>query len=130
VMEAFWRWLNTLNPPSGSKLAMAVTYAKNQRPYLENILKDGRVGLSTNLVENSIRPFTIGRKNFLFFDTPKGATAGQIIYSLVETAKANNVNPRLYLETILTHMPGYQNEPAGIEQLLPWSDFIVERCKG
>lgn len=130
VMEAFWRWLNTLNPPSGSKLATAITYAKNQRPYLENILKDGRVALSTNLVENSIRPFTIGRKNFLFFDTPKGATAGQIIYSLVETAKANSINPRLYLETILTYMPGYQNEPAGIEQLLPWSDFIVERCRG
>jgi len=81
------------------------------------------------LVENSIRPFTIGRKNFLFFDTPKGAKAGQIIYSLVETAKANNINVFSYLQVLLQSVPGYKNESAGIECLLPWTDIIRENCK-
>lgn len=59
-----------------------------------------------------------------------GAEASAVMYSIVETAKANNLNVFQYLYTVLLYMPDYKNEPAGIEKLLPWSDFIKERCSG
>lgn len=70
----------------------------------------------------------MGRKNFLFHNTANGAEASAIVYSLVESAKANNINVFEYLQTVLLYMPDYKNEPAGIEDMLPWSDFIKERC--
>ena len=83
-----------------------------------------------NIAENIARPYAVGRKNFLFHDTVKGARASSIIYSLVETAKLNNLNIYAYLETVLLYMPDYKNEPAGIEQLLPWSTFVQDKCSG
>ena len=77
--------------PLYSRLAKAVTYAKNQKPYMENYLLDGRCSISNNIAENIARPYAVGRKNFLFHDTVKGARASSIIYSLVETAKLNNL---------------------------------------
>lgn len=74
----------------GSALSRVVTYANNQKPYMENYLLDGRCALSNNAAENAIRPFTVGRKNWLFADTPKGADASVAVYSLVETAKAKD----------------------------------------
>ena len=68
-------------------------------------------------------------KNFLFHDTVKGARASAIIYSLVETAKLNNLNIYAYLETVLLYMPDYKNEPEGIEELMPWSEMIQQRCQ-
>ena len=79
--------------------------------------------------ENIARPYAVGRKNFLFHDTVKGARASSIIYSLVETAKLNNLNIYAYLETVLLYMPDYKNEPEGIEELMPWSDMIQQRCR-
>ena len=72
---------------------------------MENYLKDGRCSISNNVAENAIRPFTVGRKNWLFCDTPKGADSSAVIYSIVETAKANNINVRYYLEYLFTVMP-------------------------
>ena len=66
----------------------------------------------------------MGRKNFLFHNTANGAEASAIVYSLVESAKANNINVFEYLQTVLLYMPDYKNEPAGIEDMLPWSDFV------
>ena len=71
----------------------------------------------------------MGRKNFLFHDTVKGATASAIVYTLAETAKVNGLNIRLYLETVMTKMLDYKNEPEGIEELMPWSDMIQQRCR-
>ena len=71
-----------------------------------------------------------GRKNFLFHDTVNGATASAIVLSIIETAKANGLNIFQYLYTLLLYMPDYKDEPAGIEQLMPWSDFIKEKCSG
>lgn len=71
---------------------------RKQKPYLENYLMDGRCALSNNAAENTIRPFTVGRKNWLFSDTPKGASASAAVYSIVETAKANGLNVFTYLE--------------------------------
>jgi len=75
VLEAFWSWLYNLTVLNGSALGKAVTYAKNQKPYMENYLLDGKCSISNNAAENAIRPFTVGRKNWLFADTPKGAGA-------------------------------------------------------
>ena len=129
IWEAYWSWLKTVDPAGGSRLAKAVTYAKNQKPYMENYLLDGRCSISNNIAENIARPYAIGRKNFLFHDTVKGARASSIIYSLVETAKLNNLNIYAYLETVLLYMPDYKNEPEGIEELMPWSDMIQQRCQ-
>lgn len=98
VLDAFWCWLENLNVLKGSALGKAVTYAQNQRPYMENYLLDGRCSLSNNVAENAIRPFTIGRKNWLFADTPKGAGASAAVYSIVETAKSNGLTVYTYLE--------------------------------
>ena len=127
--QAYWSWLETVDPAGGSHLAKAVTYAKNQKPYMENYLLDGRCSISNNIAENIARPYAVGRKNFLFHDTVKGARASSIIYSLVETAKLNNLNIYAYLETVLLYMPDYKNEPEGIEELMPWSDMIQQRCR-
>ena len=129
IWEAYWSWLETVDPTGGSRLARAVTYAKNQKPYMENYLLDGRCSISNNIAENIARPYAVGRKNFLFHDTVKGARASSIIYSLVETAKLNNLNIYAYLETVLLYMPDYKNEPEGIEELMPWSDMIQQRCR-
>ena len=129
IWEAYWSWLETVNPAGGSRLAKAVTYAKNQKPYMENYLLDGRCSISNNTAENIARPYAVGRKNFLFHDTVKGARASSISYSLVETAKLNNLNIYAYLETVLLYMPDYKNEPEGIEEMMPWSDMIQQRCR-
>ncbi len=115
----------------GSALAKAVTYAINQKPYLENYLLDGRCPISNNAAENNIRPYALGRKNWLFAATPKGASASAAVYSLVETAKANNLNVYNYLEYLLLYMPNidYFNEPELLEDLMPWSKDVQERCR-
>ncbi len=125
IWEAYWSWLETVDAAGGSRLAKAVTYAKNQKPYMENYLLDGRCSISNNIA----RPYAVGRKNFLFHDTVKGARASSVIYSLVETAKLNNLNIYAYLETVLLYMPDYKNEPEGIKELMPWSDMIQQRCR-
>ncbi|RBP66771.1 transposase IS66-like protein [Alkalibaculum bacchi] len=130
VLDAFWCWLESLNVLNGSSLAKAVNYAKNQKPYMENYLLDGRCSISNNLAENSIRPFAIGRKNWLFADTTKGADASAAIYSIVETAKANNLNVFTYLEYLLMYMPDtdYQGDPEALEDLMPWSENVKSVC--
>ena len=129
IWKTYWSWLETVNPVGGSRLAKAVTYAKNQKPYMENYLLDGRCSISNNIAENIARPYAVGRKNFLFHDTVKGAQASSIIYSLAETAKLNNLNIYAYLETVLLYMPDYKDEPEGIEELMPWSEMIQQRCR-
>lgn len=71
----------------------------------------------------------MGRKNFLFYDTIKGATASAIVYTLAETEKVNGLNIRLYLKTVMTKMLNYKNEPESIlEDLMPWSEMMQETC--
>lgn len=131
VLEAFWRWLDTLQLLKGSALGRAVTYAKNQKPYMENYLLDGRCALSNNAAENAIWPFTVGRKNWLFADTPKGADASATVYSLVETAKANGLNVYTYLQYLLIYMPDtdWHNHPEELDDLMPWSAAVQAESK-
>lgn len=78
--------------------------------------------------ERCVKSYVTGRKNFLFHDTVNGARSSAIIYSLVETAKANHLNVFQYLYTLLLYIPDYKEEPTGMESMMPWSDFIKERC--
>ena len=95
-----------------------------------NYLRDGRCEISNNAAERKAKAYATGRKNFLFHDTEDGAKASAVVMSLIETAKMNNLNVFQYLYVLLLYMPDYKEEPAGIEQLLPWSEFIKEKCSG
>ena len=130
VWDAFWSWLETLSPTGGSKLEKAVNYAKNHRETLMNYMKDGRCEISNNRAERRAKSYVQGRKNFLFHNSVPGVKASTVILSLIETAKANNLNIYQYLYTLLLYMPDYKNEPKGIEALMPWSEFIQSRCTG
>lgn len=105
IVEGFLSWLDNQSPVRGSRMDKAVTYIQNRRPYLATYLEDGRCSFSNNLSENAIRPFTVGRKNWLFCDTPNGAQASAIVYTMVEMAKVNGVNVYHYLTYLLEKLP-------------------------
>lgn len=129
VLDAFWKWIDGMNALGGSRLAKAINYARNQRLYMENYLLDGRCSISNNAAERAVKSYVMGRKNFLFHDTVKGAKASAVVYTLAETAKANGLNIRLYLETVMAKMLDYKNEPDSIlEELMPWSEAMQESC--
>ena len=103
----------------------ALTYALNQRDWLMNVFLDGRLELSNNRAERAVRPFAIGRKNWLFCNTPHGADASTTIYSIVETAKANGLWPFQYLNFLLERIPhGYPPEAC-----LPWGEAAQSICR-
>lgn len=129
LLDSFWEWVEKQNPLGESKFSKAVNYALNQKPYMKNYLKDGRCSISNNAAERAVKSYVIEIKNFLFHDTIKGATASAIVYTLAETAKVNGLNIRLYLETVMTKMLDYKNEPESIlEDLMPWSDMMQDTC--
>lgn len=130
VWEGFFKWLGTLTPAGGSRLEKAVNYARNHRETLCNYLLDGRCEISNNAAERCAKSYAIGRKAFLFHTSEAGAGASAVMYSIIETAKSNSLNVFQYLYMVLLYMPDYKNEPAGIEMLLPWSDFIKGHCSG
>ena len=105
VMDALLAWAETTNAAPKSALGKAVYYLKEQCPYLIRVLEDGRLELSNNLAERSIKPFVIGRKNFLFANTPWGAQGSAVIYSMIETAKESGLDPYRYLTWLLTNAP-------------------------
>ena len=96
----------------------ALVYLDSQWPKLSRVFDYGEVPLDTNLVENAIRPFAVGRKNWLFADTVRGAEASANLYSLVATAKANDIEPWAYLERVFSHLPAAQTLE-DVEVLLP-----------
>ena len=86
--------------------------------------EDGRCSFSNNLSENAIRPFTVGRKNWLFCDTPNGAQVSAIVYTMVEMAKANGVNVYHYLTYLLEHQPNDKMSDEELEALAPWNESV------
>jgi transposase len=106
--------------PKDSLTGKAMTYLYNQWPKLIRYCEDGRLPISNCLAENAIRPFVIGRKAWLFADTPGGARASAIYYSLIETAKANGLDPHAYFREVLTQLP-YADSVEKLEALLPWN---------
>ena len=120
VMDALLAWAETTNAAPKSALGKAVYYLKEQCPYLIRVLEDGRLELSNNLAERSIKPFVIGRKNFLFANTPWGAQGSAVIYSMIETAKENSLDPYRYLLWILQTAPQLsETDETWAEKLLP-----------
>jgi len=131
ILDAFFAWVDSLDPLAGSKLATAVTYAKNQKEELMAFLLDGHIDISTNLIENKIRPVALGRKNWLFADSVAGAQASAIAYSVVGTAKANGLNPYDYLLFLFSKLPQIltKEENPDLSPFFPWTDGVAEQCK-
>ena len=127
ILEKFRIWLGEQNPkalPKG-KLGEAIKYALNQWNQLEAYLQDGRIAIDNNLAERAIKPFVIGRKNFLFSKSPKGAFASAMCYSMTQTAKANGLIPFNYLEYLFEQLPNVDTEnPDVLDALLPWSKSL------
>jgi len=122
IMTKLHTWLETLAPKvlPQSLLGRAIHYTLGQWPKLTTFLTHGEVPLDNNRCENAIRPFVVGRKGWLFSDTVKGAVASANLYSLVETAKANNVEPHAYLALLFERLP-YAKSVEDFEALLPWN---------
>lgn len=132
LVNELFIWVNRTKPSlvSGTKTDKGMTYLLNQEKYLRVFLTDGEVPIDNNGAERAIRPFTVGRKNWEFCNTPSGAHSSAMLYSIVETAKANGLNVFKYLEYVLTFMAQHQDDKDEkyIEELLPWSDSLPEEC--
>ena len=121
-------WANTRTAAPKSALGKAFTYLKEQWPYLTSYLKDGRLELSNNRAERSIKPFGIDRKNFLFANTPKGATGSAVMFSLIQTAIENGLDPYKYLTWLLKTAKDADMENAeAVSALLPWN--VPKECR-
>ncbi len=124
IVEDLHEWLEDIKSAvlPKSLFGLAVNYGLQQWPKLIRFLEDGRIEISNNRAERSIKPFVIGRKNWLFCNTPKGARASAIIYSLVETAKENKLNPYAYLNHLFERLPNLESrDTETLDQLLPWN---------
>jgi transposase len=122
VLDDLKSWLetNSRRVPKDSLTWKAIQYTLNQWEYLIGYCEDGRLHISNALAENAIRPFAVGRRNWLFADTPRGARASATIYSLIETAKANEIEPYEYLLYVLKHIASADTVEK-LEALLPWN---------
>lgn len=121
LVDAFFDWCTAQNEPPKSLFGRALRYALNQRLWLEKYLLDGRLEIDNNRAERSIKPFVIGRKNWLFCNTQGGAKVSAVLYSILETAKENGLNPFDYLTYVFRNAPNLNvaNNPAALELLLP-----------
>ena len=122
VLDALLAWANETSAKTAPKSALgkALHYLREQWPYLVRYLEDGRLELSNNRAERSIKPFVIGRKNWLFSNTPAGAQSSAVIYSLIETAKENDLDPYRYLVWLLHNAPDMsRTDEAWAESFLP-----------
>ncbi|NMP24835.1 IS66 family transposase [Sulfobacillus sp. DSM 109850] len=127
ILTEFRAWLGEQRDQTLPKSAtgQAITYCLNQWGPLQTFLADGRLDIDNNRSERSIKPFVIGRKNFLFMNTPRGAKASAITYSIIETAKENGLNPRAYLQYLFEQLPNRDlKDPAVWADLLPWSPAL------
>jgi transposase len=132
VLNGFLVWLKTKEPQVLPKCALgtAITYCLNQWHKLTAFLQDGRLEIDNNRSERSIKPFVIGRKNWMFSNTPRGAIASATIYSIIETAKENHLNPFHYLTYLFEKMPNIDIKDSKVlEDLLPWSSALPDYCR-
>jgi transposase len=122
IIDKLQRWLekSVVNTPPQSATGKALEYLRNQWPHLIRYLDDANYPIDNNAAENAIRPFVIGRKNWLFSASQSGAKASANLYSLIETAKANGLEPQAYLKTVFTDLPNAQTLEH-VEALLPWN---------
>ena len=114
LIDEFFAWLEPLPVSGKNKLAEAIGYAKNEKAYLYTFLENGNVPMDNNRAENAIRPFAVGRKNWLFSNTSRGADCSAALYSIVSTAQANNLDAEKYLTELF-------RQPAGTITM-PWEE--------
>lgn len=133
LVDAFFAYLkqNSDRVPKSGKTKEAFTYALNQERYLRVFLENGDVPMDNNASERAIRGFCIGKKNWEMIDTVNGATSSAIIYSIAETAKANQLKPYEYFEYLLTEIPKHMDDKNSnfLEELLPWSETLPENIR-
>jgi len=132
ILDEFHAWLKRQKQHVLPKSAFgqAITYCLNQWDELNHYLLDGRLEIDNNRAERSIKPFVIGRKNFLFSNTPRGAIGSAIIYSIIETAKENNLKPYNYLVYLFEQLPNVDTRDKNVlDSLMPWSDSLPEECR-
>lgn len=133
LVDAYFTWAKQNLPAvtPKSKTANGLTYSLKQEKFLCVFLEDGGVPLDNNAAEQAIRPFCIGKKNWVMIDTIAGAEASAIIYSIAETAKAKNLKPYDYFEYLLTEIPEHMDDhdTSFCENLLPWSDQLPQKYR-
>jgi transposase len=133
ILEAYLAWLRQQRSRTLPKslLGQAIAYSLNQWDKLTAFLQDGRLDIDNNRSERSIKPFVIGRKNWLFANTPRGAQASATIYSVIETAKKNGLNPFSYLKYVFEQLPQLADpkDPEALDRLLPWSPSLPLTCR-
>lgn len=132
ILDLFSAWLheqkNLVLPKSA--LGKAITYCLNQWNHHEAFLLDGHLEIDNSRSERSIKPFVIGRKNWMFSNTPRSARGSTIMYSVVETAKENNLSPYHYLLYLFETLPNIDlNNKEEIDKVLPWSTDLPPRCR-
>jgi transposase len=132
VLNEYREWLDkmVIETTSQNKLGEAIRYSINQWEDLIRFLEDGRLEIDNNRAERAIKPFVIGRKAWMFANTPNGAKASAIAYSIVETAKENDLDPLKYLTHLFEKLPNINlKDKTAIEELMPWADSIQNECK-
>jgi hypothetical protein len=131
IIDRFYLWCEQVEPRGATKkFTDALTYARNQKESLYRFLEDGNIPTHNNRAENAIRPFVIGRKNWLFSQTAKGASASADMYSLVETAKANGLDVFEYLSWLFRQITAANHNFTDdfLEKLMSWSELAQENC--
>lgn len=131
-VDAYFAWVkeSLRKVPAGGSTCKALQYSLNQEEYLQFFLTDGKVPMDNNTAERALRPFALGRKNWVNVDSIRGAEASAIMYSLVETAKANGLRVYEYLEYVLTELAAHQDDTSRdfLADLLPWSNAAQKKC--
>ena len=133
LLDDFFSWCskNEYRVLTRSKLGKAISYALRYEKGLREYVNDGLIPMTNSLYERTILPFTVGRKNWLFSSSTDGAEASAAAFSLIETAKANRLDPYDYMEYLLEAMPDmdFMNDPGKLDELMPWSTQIKEKIK-
>ena len=131
-VDAYFEWAKIKYDQVGhnSNIGKALGYSIHQEEYLRKFLDDGNIPMDNNCAEQAIRPFTIGRKNFVIIESDHGAKSSAILYSLAETAKANQLNTYKYFELLLTEIPKHMEDTdlKFIDSLMPWSSKVKSKC--
>ncbi len=130
LVEAYFAWVHKASPNvlTNSKTYKGLQYSINQEKYLKAFLTDGEVPIDNNAAERAIRPFCVGKKNWIMADTISGAKASAIAYSIAETAKANKLKPYEYFKYLLEEIPQHMDDKDNsfLKDLLPWSENLPE----
>ena len=129
IVNKYFEWLKSIKDNCTGSLRAAVNYSLNQEKGLRVYLEDGRLDISNNLCENAIRPFCVGRRNWLFSDTQDGAKASATCYGIIETAKANGIDAFEYLKYIFTVFKDTDIGSLDMDEFMPWSRSLPDACR-